>query len=97
MRGPTRLRHGEGRRRWLKNPLTMLELLIILVGWVFAIRGLLTSNNPVELAFPLEDGRYYVLQGGSSFLMNYHHPVTAQQYAVDILELNDLGVRAAGF
>lgn len=58
-------------------------------------------GEPVRLQFPLEDeagqaGGWYVGQGGRSLLVNAHHAARAQTYALDILGLNALGMRAAG-
>lgn len=48
------------------------------------------------LDFPLQEGTYYVGQGGNHEQMNYHQAYEPQQYALDILALNSLGTRAKG-
>jgi len=53
----------------------------------------------VALAFPLSDGVYYVIQGGSNAITNpFHRTATnhQQDYAIDIVKLNWAGNRAAG-
>ena len=50
----------------------------------------------VDLAFPLEQGRYVVLQGGASRVLNHHRAVPAQAHAVDLVALNRHGQRARG-
>ena len=56
----------------------------------------LASTDAVDLAFPLVDGRYAVVHGGGSILLNYHRAVPAQAHATDIVALNDRGRRARG-
>lgn len=63
---------------------------------VWTVRGYFYSEQPVELAFPLRDGRFYVGQGGNSRIVNYHNVHRAQQYALDIVGLNAVGARARG-
>ena len=50
----------------------------------------------VDLSFPLEGGRFVVLQGGRVAAQNHHHAVSAQAHATDIVALNDAGRRARG-
>lgn len=59
----------------------------------FALHGS-NYSNPVELAFPLKEGDFYMAHGGTNELINHHCSVSAQKYAVDILRLNYLGFRA---
>lgn len=85
-----------GRRWWQRFAWPVIELLIFAGILAYALQGYFYSDPPVRLAFPLQDGRYYVGQGGNSPLLNYHNVVEAQQYALDILELNAAGTRASG-
>jgi hypothetical protein len=62
---------------------------------VYALRGFCYDGAPVRLSSPLRDGAFYVGQGGNSPLINYHNTHATQRYAMDILELNDIGTRAA--
>ncbi len=62
----------------------------------FALQGFSFHNHPVELAFPLKNGTYYVAHGGNSSLVNHHNTDRAQQYALDIVKLNSFGTRANG-
>ena len=60
--------------------------------------------DPVDLTFPLKDGRFYVASGGSTPLMNPHMTVDApthrkwrgQRWALDLVELYSSGNRARG-
>jgi hypothetical protein len=51
---------------------------------------------PLSLSFPLDDGNYRIVQGGSNRLLNHHYPIAAQRYALDIVAVDDLGLRARG-
>lgn len=83
--------------QWLTRSGSFVLLLIFLGALGFSVRGHLHQGpEGVRLAFPLQDGRYYVAQGGASLLLNHHHRHRAQRYAVDVVELNALGARARG-
>ena|SRR5690625_578848 len=64
---------------------------------VSTIQSYTVSDETLELAFPLKDGTYYIGQGGNNEIMNYHQIVSEQKYALDILKINSLGIRANGF
>ncbi len=51
-------------------------------------------SNPVELAFPLKEGNFYMAHAGTNEAVNHHCNVPAQKYAMDILRINALGFRA---
>ncbi|WGF87166.1 M23 family metallopeptidase [Marinivivus vitaminiproducens] len=55
-----------------------------------------TPERTVPLVFPLNDGRYRVLHGGSGEALNQHAAVQAQRYALDIVAVNGWGMRASG-
>lgn len=71
---------------------------IIFLSRNLAILSSITVNDDeaLNLSFPLKNGTYYIGHGGSSTEMNYHHTYEPQQYALDILQLNNLGMRAKG-
>ncbi|MHA6261037.1 M23 family metallopeptidase [Sporosarcina sp. CAU 1771] len=74
-----------------------IVLIVVFGSYNYLIFTSYTTDDPaIELTFPLKDGTYYVGQGGNSFLMNYHQEYAPQKYALDILKLNDLGIRANG-
>lgn len=75
-----------------------------------AIRGRspLATVEAVDLAFPMREGTYLVANGGASEVVNAHfltlHPETARQrayrgqsFAVDLVKINDLGLRTSGW
>lgn len=47
----------------------------------------------VELDFPLKNGSFYIVQGGNDPLLNHHYEINPQKYAIDIVQLNQLGLR----
>ncbi|ARK32351.1 M23 family metallopeptidase [Halalkalibacter krulwichiae] len=63
---------------------------------LFALSSLTTEDEAIELVFPLEDGHYYVGQGGNHPMMNYHNAYLPQQYALDVTQLNAFGFRTKG-
>jgi hypothetical protein len=74
----------------------LLVLVILLALNAFAISGYFYSGKPVELAFPLRGGAYYVIQGGNSWVTNPFHRFYKTINAVDIVKLNPWGNRAHG-
>jgi hypothetical protein len=85
-----------GSARWWNNGGALLSLLVFLGILAWVIRGFVYADEPARLAFPLQDGWYYVAQGGNSTSLNYHNSSNAQQYALDMAELNAIGSRARG-
>ena len=71
-----------------------------LVLFVALLAHVISANTPAEaphrFAFPLEDGRFMIGQGGSTRILNHHAGHREQRYAVDISAIGDLGFRAAG-
>lgn len=61
-----------------------------------ALSGYGYQETAVELAFPFAAGTYYVGQGGGTASINYHHGNQSQRFALDIVALNDFGMRANG-
>lgn len=61
-----------------------------------ALSGYGYQETAVELDFPLADGTYYVVQGGSATSINSHYADRSQRYALDIVALDRFGARAAG-
>lgn len=65
----------------------------------FALRALRARSlreDGLDLQLPLHDGTFHVGQGGASKVLNHHFGHPSQRYALDLLKLNGLGVRAAG-
>ena len=73
-------------------------LTLLLFGFLLTVlgRAFFYEGEPVRVAFPLRDRRYYVGQGGNSPYLNYHNTNTAQRYAIDVVALNGAGARARG-
>ncbi|MGE5606592.1 MAG: M23 family metallopeptidase [Bacteroidota bacterium] len=73
---------------------------------VVAVSGRIHPGGPIELSFPLKTGAYYIINGGSSIVVNNYRANTyfnrkrlaaAVQYGVDIEKLNRMGMAARGF
>jgi hypothetical protein len=82
-------------RRGMVAELGAVGLFLVLTG--FEVAGRTYRGDAVRLTFPLDGGTSYVAQGGDSTLINYHHSVAAQRYALDLVLLNPFGLRARGF
>jgi hypothetical protein len=68
---------------------------VLLVVWAF--KSMTYPKPAVQLQFPLTQGTYYVARGGSNWSLNGHGGGDSpQHYAVDILAINKLGMRANG-
>ncbi|MBX9631515.1 MAG: M23 family metallopeptidase [Burkholderiales bacterium] len=99
-RPPWPARNG-ARARLVVSAIAMLGCIAL---WNEALTGRRAPDTEtVELEFPLRDGRFVVANGGSTDLVNSHvdtlddprfAPVRGQSYALDIVEVNALGVRA---
>lgn len=63
----------------------------------FIVNGSFCPEKAINLEFPLKGGEFCVVHGGSNLILNHHFPVSAQQYALDILQLNHLGSRINRF
>ncbi len=53
----------------------------------FAVKGQFYNGEMVTFQFPLQQGTYYIAQGGNSAILNYHHLAKPAQYALDITRL----------
>lgn len=56
----------------------------------------IAGHRTANLASPLRNGNYYVVQGGNAESVNHHFPVSAQKFALDIVKISKFGVRANG-
>lgn len=83
-----------------ESPLRMIVK--VLIGVLFGsvalgvIRGHETPAHPTDLTFPLRNGRFMVLHGGSTSASNVHYVDPKQHYAVDLVQVSPLGFRARG-
>jgi hypothetical protein len=77
-------------------------LISIFVGSIFIILLVITlikrklNMSALNLLFPLHGGTYLVAQGGNSHLVNIHVVSQSQRYAIDIVKINAVGLRARG-
>ncbi len=74
-------------------------LLIVFMSGLhwFTFQGYCAPEGTVDFTSPLKEGRYVVLHGGSSPFINAHFRVRPQNYALDILGLNNFGIRTDVF
>ncbi|HEX7833217.1 MAG TPA: M23 family metallopeptidase [Thermoanaerobaculia bacterium] len=83
-----------------ESPLRMVVK--VLIGFLFGsvafgvVRGHQVPPNPIDLTFPLRDGRFLVVHGGSTSASNVHFADPKQRYAVDLVKTNAFGFRASG-
>lgn len=74
----------------------------LLIGFVFgsvAVGVVGAHQQPagaIDLAFPLRDGRFMAVHGGSTSAANLHHADAAQKFGVDLVKVSPLGYRAHG-
>jgi murein DD-endopeptidase MepM/ murein hydrolase activator NlpD len=77
-----------------------LHLILIIffsgLNW-FSYKGYISPENTIDLASPFHSGKQIVLHGGTSPFTNGHFHVKPQNYALDIVGLNNLGMRASSF
>lgn len=83
-----------------ESPLRMVVKVLIGVLFGSVAFGVLRAHDvpahAVDLAMPLRGGRFLVLHGGSTTAANTHFADPKQRYAVDFVQVNALGFRAAG-
>ena len=88
-------RFGKQKKWWpLANYGFSLLVALVLLG--LTLRGQSYRGNAAKLELPFDKGRFYVAQGGNSIVLNAHRTNNSQQFAVDILELNEFGRRSKG-
>jgi len=75
-----------------------LHLMLIIffsgLNW-FSFKGYFTPENTIDLASPFRNGKQIVLHGGASPFTNGHFHVKPQNYALDIVGINNFGMRAS--
>ncbi len=76
---------------WFPVALSLVFLLAIEIFFRQAGR-----STPLKLSFPLNAGTYCVAHGGNFKILNHHRDSKSQRYALDIVQLNSFGMRAAG-
>lgn len=64
---------------------------------ILAMRGYPKSNNVIDIESPLRNNKYIVLNGGGNRQINAHAKIAPQDYALDIVALNNLGLRSSKF
>jgi hypothetical protein len=95
-----------GKRAWTEILLTSVACLVVILVFMQALEGRRPPATAVDLSFPLKNGQYLVLNGGSNSFTNPHlatlsaepryRPYRGQSYGVDVTKLNTFGFRARG-
>ncbi len=70
---------------------------VLIMTSCLAFRGSFCPPYSVDLEFPLRGGEFCVVHGGANETVNHHYSVSAQKYALDIVQTNNLGLRSAKF
>lgn len=105
---PTRPRRPRTRSAWVATIVLALCSAILATVSFRALSGRDVPDSVVNLPFPLGPGTYLVTSGGSDPIVNAHfltlEPKTdrqrayrGQSYAVDLIKLGDIGLRAHGW
>lgn len=81
---------------WKSHWTTISSLVPFSAALLYILWGLVPPLNPQHLAFPLDDGRFVVGQGGGVTLLNHHAGHPEQRYAADIGAIYPSGFRAHG-
>lgn len=92
---------------WLgKSPVregALTAVVVLMTGLVgialpFVARSKSFPREPLDLEYPLRNGNFVVMAGGSNWSTNSHAYTspTAMRFAVDIASLNAAGMRASG-
>jgi len=83
-----------------ESPLRILVKVLIAVFVGSVVIGVLRAHvappRAIDLAFPLRGGSFLVMHGGSTSAANMHNIDPAQRYAVDVVQLNAVWMRARG-
>ncbi len=107
-RGARQLRRWPKQTIWASVPIVVYAGLCIVLGTQLlraAIAYLPPQAEMIPLTFPLKNGSYYVINGGSDSLINAHvktleikkfRDYRGQSYGVDIVKLNAFGSRSPG-
>ena len=81
-----------------------LACALVLALAAYAVSGRKAPDSAIDLKFPLRQGNYLVVNGGSNRLVNAHLEMNAARFhayrgsanGVDIVRVNSLGFRARG-
>lgn len=64
-----------------------------MVNIFLALEGSRAPLHAIDLEFPLKGGDFSVVQGGANQIINHHFHISAQKYAIDVVQLNHFGIR----
>jgi len=75
--------------------INMITTFIILVMTIFAFNGYRAPEQSIDLKPPLREGEFIVLHGGTTPFINAHSKIRPQNHALDIVQINNWGMRAS--
>lgn len=85
------------------GPLVQLDIALrcsmalLISGILFHLQlASVAPTGAIDLRFPLAHGRFAIVEGGGTAVLNRHRAAPAQAFAIDIVALNDRGRRAEG-
>ena len=73
----------------------LAAIAMLLVGFGFIAASAYKPADAVSIRPPLQDGKFYIAQGGGSVLTNYHAKSASQKYALDIGRINRAGYQTS--
>ena len=95
-----------GRRDWARLGLRSMLAVLAAGSAIYAVSGRIAPTDIVALTFPLRQGIYLVVNGGTRELLNAHlmtvsgerfRAYRGQSYGVDVVRIDRWGRRATGF
>jgi Peptidase family M23 len=92
---------ANGMMTWAVRALTLAGAIVGIAVSAIAVIGQGPVSPTIDLAFPFEEGRYLVVSGGTTSLINPHVATLStghadwrgQSYAVDLVRIDRLGFR----
>jgi len=82
------------------NPMRLVIMVIVGLFFGTVAIGVLRAHRvpfkTLDVAFPMTDGTYLVVHGGSEPAANMHAHDAIQRYGIDLVQLNRAGMRATG-
>jgi hypothetical protein len=85
------------KKSYLKLGLNLFVLLTFSFQFYYVYQGWQKPSECVTLDFPFKKGSFEIIHGGSHQILNHHYPIKAQRYALDIVKINDWGLRGRSY
>ncbi len=95
-RWPQLAKWPKGVGGWVSTVVMAAVVVFLMTSIPMLITGRMIEEEAVELSWPVRGGSFLIGHGGANEMLNYHYPVSAQRYALDVVQLNSWGMRAGG-